>query len=642
MKRYTFILVFLIFLVSVSAVRYMPTTVLLRNGGDIINASLVEVNGTVNAWEYKINGTDTGDIYLKLDASNDPVTGNLELNNNLKVGGYVGINTNPVAGVNLKIQEDDVIGVSVANTIKTDYTTGVAGTFAISSSGSTDPIIVSLTGVRGYATHSSTATPYLTTPIIGGDFLAKTSFSIGAGVVIPELTGVNSYTDMRGDDSTITNAYMFKGNYYKAISQDITNMYGLYIPSLGGTNSYAIKTGDGVASFGDDIQADGDNIKICTGASQDVCQYYTGSTEKYTAEVGNPNLNFSNFNEIQLSGDTGIYGNAKIYDILYFRDSGDGEIYHDVSDFKIRNTVSNEVVEIWVNDGGNMRKRFYCEQTYCTAVRDFNVLGDMSILTLRVNILQTNTGSNIRFNSPLYLTNGITTQGPIDFDIATEYMGRGGIEFNNKYALSHDGSGDLEINYGLMDKDVYMYGNYTITQNLKVQGDLNISANVNINGNLTAKIPYWTGYDNSTQQFKNTAAVQVINISNNIDHDNYLIDVINMQNLTFKQPGDYQCTLSPEFFQNGGGSKINFWYQKNGVDVPWSNSRYSMQNNEYHAPSIIYHFDIEHPSTDNIRFMWWSDSTNTQIYSSGLLTAPNRPRIPGILLSCLRVSSISP
>lgn len=171
--------------------------------------------------------------------------------------------------------------------------------------------------------------------------------------------------------------------------------------------------------------------------------------------------------------------------------------------------------------------------------------------------------------------------------------------------------------------------------------NLNISGNININGNLSVKRPYWNGYDNSTQNFLNTENAQVINISNNNNFDSYGIHVVGNKNLTFDREGDYICFLSPEFFQNGGGSLVTFWIQKNGVDVPWTNSRYTMTNNEYHAPTITYQFDINNPLTDNIRFMWWSDSTNTQIYSSGVLTSPSRPSIPGILLNCQRVSDLT-
>lgn len=169
----------------------------------------------------------------------------------------------------------------------------------------------------------------------------------------------------------------------------------------------------------------------------------------------------------------------------------------------------------------------------------------------------------------------------------------------------------------------------------------NFTKNVIIQGNFSAKRPYWSGYDNSTQPFLNTANAQVINISNNLDIERWQITVLGMQNLTFEQTGVYLCILSPEFFQNSGGTAlITFWIEKNGVDVPWSNSRYSVPNNAYNAPSIPFQFEITAPTTDIIRFKWWSDSTNSQIYSSGALTLPTRPSIPGTILNCQKVSEI--
>lgn len=169
-----------------------------------------------------------------------------------------------------------------------------------------------------------------------------------------------------------------------------------------------------------------------------------------------------------------------------------------------------------------------------------------------------------------------------------------------------------------------------------------IPSSLQIFGNLSVKRPYWNGYDNSTQSFENTANVQVINISNNNDFDNYGIYVVGNQNLTFSRTGDYLCILSPEFYQNTGNNKlIAFWFQKNGVDVAWSNSRYTMMNGQYTAPAIPFQFDIEDPETDNIRFMWYSDSTASQIISIHSLTAPDRPGVPGVILNCQKVSEIT-
>ena len=181
-----------------------------------------------------------------------------------------------------------------------------------------------------------------------------------------------------------------------------------------------------------------------------------------------------------------------------------------------------------------------------------------------------------------------------------------------------------------------------VTGNVTINNNLNTTNNVYIGGNLSVKRPYWVGYDNSTQPLINVANAQVINISNNADIDKYGINVKENQNLTFDMTGDYVCTLSPEFFEPAGQSGvITFWMQKNGVDVKWSNSRYTLASNSYNAPAITYQFDISNPATDNIRFMWWSDNANTILYSSGALTSPTRPSIPAVLLNCFKVSEIT-
>ncbi|MCK9370005.1 hypothetical protein M0R04_08890 [Candidatus Dojkabacteria bacterium] len=174
--------------------------------------------------------------------------------------------------------------------------------------------------------------------------------------------------------------------------------------------------------------------------------------------------------------------------------------------------------------------------------------------------------------------------------------------------------------------------------------NLTLTGNIFISGNVSVKRPYWSGYDNSTQNFLNTANVQVVNISNNNDYDAWMVSIVNRQNITFQQTGDYLITFIPEFTLTTGTNKvITFWIRKNGVDVPWSNTRISLQTSSaYIASSITYHVDITNPVTDNIQIMWWSDSTDTQIVSLTGLTSPTRPSIPGVLIDIQKTSEITP
>ena len=184
-------------------------------------------------------------------------------------------------------------------------------------------------------------------------------------------------------------------------------------------------------------------------------------------------------------------------------------------------------------------------------------------------------------------------------------------------------------------------GNLTCNSNAIIGGTLNVSNNVVIYGNLSVKRAFYYGYDNSTQTNCGTTCANIMNISNNDDNLHYGITVKENQNLTFDSTGVYICDVSPEFYAGVGlASDVGFWYQKNGVDVPWSNSRYTLDLGKYEAPTIPFAFEIRTPATDNVRFMWMSGNANTLLYSSGVLTLPNRPSVPAVIINCRKSSEV--
>jgi len=193
-----------------------------------------------------------------------------------------------------------------------------------------------------------------------------------------------------------------------------------------------------------------------------------------------------------------------------------------------------------------------------------------------------------------------------------------------------------------VNENLHVIGDINDSKNLYVGKNANITGNVFITGNLSVKRPYFNGFDNSTQSFLNILNVQVMNITNYNNYDKWLINIANNNNITFEQTGNYMITISPEFYQSSGINKIiTFWIRKNGVDVPWSNSRYTISNGQYYASSIVYQVSIENTVTDNVQIMWYSDSTATQIISISGLTLPTRPSIPGVLLNIQKISEIT-
>lgn len=184
-----------------------------------------------------------------------------------------------------------------------------------------------------------------------------------------------------------------------------------------------------------------------------------------------------------------------------------------------------------------------------------------------------------------------------------------------------------------------------LTQGLKISSTGTVTVNnLIINGNFSAKRPYISAYDNTTQNFLNTSATQVVNIST-VD-DSYLMGIENRQNITFQLTGDYQITFEPILYVSSGSNKhIAFWIDRwNGTNwsqVPWSNSRIEIasQDVEY-APSITYQIDVDNTNI-KYRISWWSDTTNAQMPSFTGLTSPTRPNVPSIILLVSKVSEIT-
>jgi len=211
---------------------------------------------------------------------------------------------------------------------------------------------------------------------------------------------------------------------------------------------------------------------------------------------------------------------------------------------------------------------------------------------------------------------------------------------NIAYGIKVDMGNSLGDNYpAVFEGGNVGIGTSTPNEKLTVVGNVNITENVNIGGDLSFNNPHLYGYDNTTQNFHTLETAQVMNITH-MDYHSHQINVIDHQNITFDRNGHYKISISPMFYQASGNDKwITFWIQKNGLGVEWSNSRYTMDNDEYTAPKITWEIDIDNYLTDNVRVMWLSDSTASQIISISGLTNPIRPSIPAVITDITWISN---
>lgn len=188
------------------------------------------------------------------------------------------------------------------------------------------------------------------------------------------------------------------------------------------------------------------------------------------------------------------------------------------------------------------------------------------------------------------------------------------------------------------------YSTFYIDKNNLTQIDkLNVSRNTTLNnvvitGNLSVKRPYGMYSDNTTQLIAATGTAYPINFS--ITEDDYLIvKNSNKQNFTFSQTGDYLIELSAVFTVTSGSNKhIEIWIQKNGINIPRSNTKIEIPNSGIETVVSV-PFIIDMTTTDTFRIMWASDTTNAQLLYT--TNTSYSPETPSIIMTISKISELT-
>jgi len=166
----------------------------------------------------------------------------------------------------------------------------------------------------------------------------------------------------------------------------------------------------------------------------------------------------------------------------------------------------------------------------------------------------------------------------------------------------------------------------------------NFTNNVNIVGNLTVKIPYAVFTDNTTQPMLSTTSGQPMNFS--ITEDSYMLSIVNKQNITVKQIGDYHFIVSALGKCTNNNKHINIWWQKNGVNVVRSNTLVELPTANVEL-DIVVPFIIDLNATDNLRIMWNADDTGCSLIYYTNSTVPLIPETPSVILTINRIGDIT-
>lgn len=137
-------------------------------------------------------------------------------------------------------------------------------------------------GFFGGVFSSGVGLTHTVTNIAGGFFRNQISTS---GATYGNVFGITARIGVAG--ATITNLVIYGGTLENNLGSTITNAYGLLLPNINiATNNFAINTGLGIVSLGDDLQMRNDNDKILLGILQDLELFHDGTDSQIVNNTG--------------------------------------------------------------------------------------------------------------------------------------------------------------------------------------------------------------------------------------------------------------------------------------------------------------------------------------------------------------------
>lgn len=97
------------------------------------------------------------------------------------------------------------------------------------------------------------------------------------------------------------------------------------------------------------------------------------------------------------------------------------------------------------------------------------------------------------------------------------------------------------------------------------------------------------------------------------------------------RPGEYNIQFSAQFTSGSGSAKdIYIWPRINGVDVPWSATKITMQGGS-HAYVAAWNWVLRLSRNDYFELMWAANNTNVSILAEA--ATGFSPAIPSVILT---------
>jgi hypothetical protein len=155
---------------------------------------------------------------------------------------------------------------------------------------------------------------------------------------------------------------------------------------------------------------------------------------------------------------------------------------------------------------------------------------------------------------------------------------------------------------------------------------------------------YWGSFWDETSQVAALANTAYAIKLRQVDTVSRGTKIISNERITFDHPGIYSITFSIQFSNTDSSiHDINVWLRKNGVDVPASDSRFSITAKHGILDGNVIgtiNFVLGLTTNDYLELMWATSNVTAYIHSEVAQTSPfAHPSIPGIICTVVQVAS---
>ena len=155
---------------------------------------------------------------------------------------------------------------------------------------------------------------------------------------------------------------------------------------------------------------------------------------------------------------------------------------------------------------------------------------------------------------------------------------------------------------------------------------------------------YWGSFWDETSQVAALANTAYAIKLRQVDTSSRGIKIISNERITFDHPGIYSITFSIQFSSTDSSiHDINVWLRKNGVDVPASDSRFSITNRHGGVDGNVIgtvNFVLGLSTNDYLELIWATSVVAAYIHAEAAQSSPfAHPSIPGIICTVVQVAS---